>query len=335
MKIYQRSRLTPPLWKTLCTRPWSANESVKTAVLEICLRVKERGDEALKEYSAQYDRFPITRFRVGPEEFPAARKKVSGKLLDALQAATRVIRSFHAAQVQPEQKIQTLPGVLCWRERRPIERVGLYIPAGSAPLPSTVLMLSIPAILAGCPRIILCSPPTSDGSVDPAVLVAAESLGLSEIYKIGGAQAIAAMAYGTESIPRVDKIFGPGNQYVTTAKQFVSSDPDACAIDLLAGPSELLVIADESAEARTVAADLLSQAEHDPSSQVVLITTTQRLAADVEKELAGFLSDLPRHDIAAKALEGSFSVIVESLEEAVSLSNDYAPEHLILNVQSP
>ena len=228
-----------------------------------------------------------------------------------------------------------MPGVTCWRERRPIDTVGLYVPAGSAPLPSTVLMLGIPAVLAGCKRIVLCSPPKANGSVDPLVLAAAEMVGISEVFKVGGAQAIAALAYGTESIPKVDKIFGPGNKYVTAAKRFIASDPQGAAIDLLAGPSELLIVADKEAEPGMVAADLLSQAEHDPSSQVVLATDSQELADRVVPELQRLLLDLPRNEIARRALEESYILITSSLEDAIGFSNEYAPEHLIVNARSP
>jgi histidinol dehydrogenase len=225
--------------------------------------------------------------------------------------------------------------VICWREQRAIETVGLYVPAGSAPLPSTVLMLGIPALLAGCARIVLCSPPKVNGTVDPAVLAAASYLGIQEIYKVGGAQAIAAMAYGTQTIPKVEKIFGPGNQYVTEAKRYVSADPVGTAIDLLAGPSELLIIADESAQAEVVAADLLSQAEHDPQSQVVFLTDSESLAQAALEDVRQQLQQLPRKEIASKALDNSFAVVVQSIEEAAGFSNMYAPEHLLINTHDP
>jgi histidinol dehydrogenase len=237
--------------------------------------------------------------------------------------------------LKKEDKIETEPGVVCWREQRAIETVGLYVPAGSAPLPSTVLMLGIPALLAGCSRIVLCSPPKSNGVLDSAVLTAAAHIGIREMYKVGGAQAIAAMAYGTKSVPKVDKIFGPGNQYVTEAKRFVSSDPDGASIDLLAGPSELLIIADESADPRIIAADLLSQAEHDSTSQVVLVTTSESLATAALEQLARQLQSLPRTTIASQSLENSFAMIVGSPEEAATFSNLYAPEHLMINVLQP
>jgi histidinol dehydrogenase len=256
-------------------------------------------------------------------------------LLSAISHAARNIRTYHAAQLQQGNPVETEPGVRCWREMRPIETVGLYIPAGSAPLPSTVLMLGIPAQLAGCRRIILCSPPRSDGNVDAAVLAAASVIGLREIYRVGGAQAIAAMAYGTGSIPRVDKIFGPGSQYVTEAKRIVSADPGGAAIDLLAGPSELLIIADETADPRIIAADLLSQAEHDPQSGVMLVTTNDVTARSILNNVLQQLSQISRRAIAQRALENSFALVVESLDDAVAFSNQYAPEHLIINTRDP
>ncbi len=335
MRTYHTSHLTPSLWRELRTRPWSIDGQVKRSVEEICVNVKRQGDAALREYTRQFDAVSLSDFRVSPSEMITARQRLSHELLEAIETAALNIRAFHAAQLRREQPVETTPGVICWREQRPIEHVGLYVPAGSAPLPSTALMLGVPALLAGCFRVIMCSPPKSDGAIDSTILAAAESIGISEVHKVGGAQAIAAMAYGTESIPKVDKIFGPGNQYVTAAKQFVSSDPDGASIDLLAGPSELLILADEGADAKFVASDLLSQAEHDPNSQVVLITTTQTLAKDVENYLEHLLAELPRKEIASRALERSFTLIVDSLEEGVRRSNDYAPEHLILNIADP
>jgi len=335
MRTYYTSQLTPLEWRELRTRRWSIDAQIKKSVEEICINVKRQGDAALREYTRQFDAVTLSDLRVSAAELIPARDRVSRGLLDAMRTATRNIHAFHTAQLRREQPVETTPGVVCWREQRPIERVGLYVPAGSAPLPSTALMLGVPALLAGCSRVIMCSPPKADGTVDPTILAAAECIGISEVYKVGGAQAIAAMAYGTESIPKVDKIFGPGNQYVTAAKQFVSSDPDGASIDLLAGPSELLILADEGADAKFVASDLLSQAEHDPNSQVVLITTRQTLANDVENCLERLLTELPRKEIASRALEKSFTLIVDSLEEGIRRSNDFAPEHLILNTADP
>jgi histidinol dehydrogenase len=335
MRLFTSDQLNGVQRTALCVRPWTGEKSVTDAVSAICRDVRDRRDEALREYSHRFDAAPVDSFRVTPAEADAARARVSSDLRAAIDRAARNIRTFHAAQLHSESPVETEPGVRCWRETRPIETVGLYIPAGSAPLPSTVLMLGIPALLAGCKRIVLCSPPKSDGEVDAAVLAAAAAIGLSEFYRVGGAQAIAAMAYGTESIPKVDKIFGPGSQYVTEAKRFVSSDPAGTAIDLLAGPSELLVIADENAEPGIIAADLLSQAEHDPQSQVVLVTTDERFAKNVISEAGIQLQRLQRKEIVLRALDNSFALVVQSLDEAVTFSNQYAPEHLIINTRSP
>jgi histidinol dehydrogenase len=335
MKLYDISQLTREDRKRLCVRPWSVDKSLGETVASLCLDVKQRGDDALREYSKRFDAMPVSEFRVTLTEIENARNNTSGALVAAMEHAARNIRAFHAAQMRTETRIETEPGILCWRQQRAIETVGLYIPAGSAPLPSTVLMLGIPAMLAGCSRIVLCSPPKSNGIIDQAVLATAAHLGMREIYKIGGAQAIAAMAYGTQSVPKVEKIFGPGNQYVTEAKRFVSSDPDGAAIDLLAGPSELLIIADDSARPSIVAADLLSQAEHDPQSQVVLLTTSESLAQAAMDEVRQQLERLPRNTIAAKSLDKSYAIVVQSIEEAVSFSNMYAPEHLLINISEP
>lgn len=335
MKIFNEENITPIERRDLCLRPSGGSDDPLIAVQEICLAVRQRGDEALREYGRRFDSIAVGSFRTTKEELEAARATVPGPVMEALRVAAENIRTFHAAQGEIGRRVETMPGVTCWREKRPIETVGLYVPAGSAPLPSTVLMLGIPAVLAGCKRIVLCSPPKANGSVDPLVLAAAEIVGISEMFKVGGAQAIAALAYGTESIPRVDKIFGPGNKYVTAAKRLVSSDPEGAAIDLLAGPSELLIVADKETDPGIVAADLLSQAEHDLSSQVVLVTDSQELADRVVPELQRLLLDLPRNEIARRALEGSYILITSSLEDAIRFSNEYAPEHLIVNARSP
>ena len=335
MKLYDASQLTSEDRRRLCLRPWSAGTSLRDVVASLSLDVKQRGDDALREYSKRFDAVAVSDFRVTSAEIEAARNNTPAPLIAAIEHAAHNIRAFHAAQARTGNRIETESGVVCWREQRAIQSVGLYVPAGSAPLPSTVLMLGIPALLAGCSRIILCSPPKSNGSIDVAVLATAAHLGIREIYKVGGAQAIAAMAYGTQSIPKIEKIFGPGNQYVTEAKRFVSSDPDGAAIDLLAGPSELLIIADDSAKPAIVAADLLSQAEHDPHSQVVLLTTSARLARTALDEIFQQLERLPRNEIAAKALGKSYVIVLESIEEAVEFSNLYAPEHLLINTGDP
>lgn len=335
MKLYQSNQLTNEQRKALCVRPWTEDQSMKSAVEAICLDVKRRGDVALREYSQRFDAAEVTELRVKPTDVEAARKAAPPAVLAAIDRAARNIRAFHASQARKEEELETEIGVVCWREQRALETVGLYIPAGSAPLPSTVLMLGIPALLAGCKRIILCSPPKANGFPDPIVLAAAASIGLTEVFAIGGAQAIAAMAYGTQSVPKVDKVFGPGNQYVTEAKQIVSSDLDGAAIDLLAGPSELLIIADDTADSKIVAADLLSQAEHDPKSQVVLVSTSVSLANAALDQVEQQLKLLPRNTIAAQSLENGFALVVQSLEDATAFSNLYAPEHLIINIRRP
>jgi len=332
---YRLSDITDEQYNRLLRRGASAAENVPGVAREICLDVKRRGDAALRDYTARFDGVALDKLRVADDE---TRNAVASQPVDvraALEAAAENIRAFHKTQLGAVQTVETAPGVTCWRERRPIERVGLYIPAGSAPLPSTVLMLGIPAILAGCERVVLCSPPQRNGAIHPLVLAAASIVGIGEIYRVGGAQAIAALAYGTESIPKVETIFGPGNRFVTAAKQFVSSQPDGAAIDLLAGPSELLIIADESANASHVAADLLSQAEHDTDSQVVLVTTSAQLARSVQEQLDSLAQRLPRIDILRQSLAKSFIAVADSLEQAVRFSNDYAPEHLIINTESP
>jgi len=335
MRLLRTDQLSEEQRRALCVRAWTREKSLTENVRTICSEVKARGDDALRDYSARFETVPVGDFLVPPEKIDAAKAGISSDLLSAINHAARNIRTFHAAQLQQGNSVETEPGVRCWREMRPIEIVGLYIPAGSAPLPSTVLMLGVPAQLAGCRRIILCSPPKSDGEVDSAVLAVGSAIGLREIYRVGGAQAIAAMAYGTRSIPKVDKIFGPGSQYVTEAKRIVSSDPGGAAIDLLAGPSELLVIADETADPRIVAADLLSQAEHDPQSQIVLVTTNDVAARSILNDVLQQLPQISRKAIAQRALENSFALVVESLDDAVTFSNQYAPEHLIINTRDP
>ncbi len=335
MKLYHSALLTADQQKDLCIRPWTEKRSAKSSAEALCLDVKTRGDVALREYSKRFDAAEVVDVKVNPAAIEAAQKAVPPFVLAAFDQAARNIRAFHASQARKEEELETEIGIVCWREQRAFETVGLYVPAGTAPLPSTVLMLGIPALLAGCKRIILCSPPKANGLPDPVVLAAAAQTGLREVYAIGGAQAIAAMAYGTETVPKVDKIFGPGNQYVTEAKRIVASDPGGAAIDLLAGPSELLIIADETASARIVAADLLSQAEHDPQSQVVLVATSERLATAALDQIDRQLKQLPRRVVAAHALETSFVVVTQSLKEAAAFSNLYAPEHLIINVRQP
>ena len=296
--------------------------------------VRERGDAALREITARFDKVALDVFEVGEEEFAVAEALVSDELKAAMREAAQRIEAFHSAGIAQPYAVETAPGVVCERILRPIRRVGLYVPAGTAPLPSTALMLGIPAQLAGCAEVLLCTPPRKDGSADPAVLVAARLTGVSRVFKLGGAQAIAAMAFGTGSIGKCDKLFGPGNSYVTEAKQQVAR-AGVVAIDMPAGPSEVLVIADGGADPAFVAADLLSQAEHGTDSQVLLLSDDAGLLAAVERQIETQLADLPRADIARAALAASRLVKVDSLEQAFAISNDYAPEHLILALRKP
>lgn len=335
MKTYRLHDLSQAQYRRLLQRGGVSSPGVQRVVEEICLNVKQRGDAALKAYTEQFDSVSLTERKVSEENIQRAAARQPREILAALKTAAMHIERFHRSQLRTIQQVETLPGVVCWQESRPIETVGLYVPAASAPLPSTVLMLGIPATLAGCASIVLCSPPQKSGMVDPLVLAAASVVGIKEIYMVGGAQAIAALAYGTETIPKVEKIFGPGNRFVTAAKQFVAADPDGAAIDVLAGPSELLVIADETANATVVAADLLSQAEHDPDSQVVLVTPSASLAQRVQNAVAELSHDLPRRAIVKESLKNSFVLLTASLDDALQFANDYAPEHLTLNVRAP
>lgn len=309
-------------------------EDTRKAVAVLLAEVRERGDAALREITARFDKVVLENFEVSEAEFVAAERETSEELKDAMREAAQRIEIFHRAGMAQPYAVETAPGVVCERVVRPIRRVGLYVPAGSAPLPSTALMLGTPARLAGCKEVVLCTPPRQDGSADPAVLVAARLTGVTRVLKLGGAQAIAALAFGTESIGRCDKIFGPGNSYVTEAKQQVARG-GIVAIDMPAGPSEVLVIADAGANPAFVAADLLSQAEHGPDSQVLLLSDDDRLLAAVEKEIESQLAALPRAAIARQALAESRLIKVETLEQAFAISNDYAPEHLILALREP
>lgn len=325
-------------WGDIVARPRLDLTKLNETVASVLADVRQRGDEAVKEYEQKFDKVELESLAVTEEEMEEAEKQVSNELRDAIILAHHNIKVFHVSQRFVGQKVKTQEGVTCWQKSVPIERVGLYIPGGTAPLFSTVLMLATPAKIAGCKEIVLCTPPTyrSQASnlklqIHPAILVAARIAGVSKIFKAGGVQAIGAMAYGTESVPKVFKIFGPGNQYVMAAKQQVSLDE--VAIDMPAGPSEVCVIADEKANAVFVAADLLSQAEHGVDSQVLLITTSEQLLAQIQAEVEKQLAVLSRKEIAAKALENSNFVLVRSLDEAMQLSNLYAPEHLILQVE--
>ncbi len=307
-----------------------AGDKITAVVSGIIKEVETRGNDALREFSARFDRTEVKNFRVTPEEVDAAVARLPEDFMKALRTAADNIKKFHTAQVLNPVTVETMPGVLCQQVTRPIDAVGLYIPGGTAPLFSTVLMLGIPAKIAGCGRVILCSPPPI---ADP-ILAAAKLCGIDQIYQVGGAQAVAAMAFGTETIPSVSKIFGPGNAYVTEAKRQVSGRPDGAAIDMPAGPSEVLVIADAEANPDFVAADLLSQAEHGPDSQVVLVTPSKELAKAVAEAADRQLAELPRKEIAVKALSASRLIVVDNLDECVAVSNRYAPEHLIIQTRN-
>ena len=315
-------------WAEILRRTALDTENLFDTVRSIIDRVKAEGDKAVLDYEARFDKVELASLAVTEEEMQEAVKAVGVELKAAIYLAQNNIETFHAAQRFTGKKVETMEGVTCWQKAVGIEKVGLYIPGGTAPLFSTVLMLAVPAKLAGCKEIVLCSPPGKDGKIHPAVLFAARVAGVSKIYKAGGVQAIAAMAYGTESIPKVYKIFGPGNQYVTAAKQLVSLRD--VAIDMPAGPSEVEVLADETANPVFVAADLLSQAEHGADSQALLITTSEKLQKEVMYEVERQLGYLPRRDIAAKALENSKLIVVKDTEEALQMTNEYAPEHLII-----
>jgi len=297
--------------------------------------VRARGDAAVREYTARFDGVQLDSLVVTAAEFEEAAAAITREQLAALRRAIETVTRFHETQSLEPVRVQTAPGVTCERLFVPIGAVGLYVPAGTAPLPSTAIMLAVPSRLARCPVRILCTPPRPDGRADPAVLLAARLCGVEQVFKLGGAQAVAAMAYGTESVPKVDKVFGPGNAWVTAAKQIVAADPEGAALDMPAGPSEVLVIADDSATAEFVAADLLAQAEHSEDAQVVLVTTSREFAEDCIAEVGRQLAVLPRRDIAGRAIEGSRVILVPDLDTALEVSNRYAPEHLILQVRSP
>ena len=319
-------------WASIQTRPVFDYTVLFDRVQKILDDVRQHGDKALINYTKQFDNVNLDALEVTKEEITEAAPLLSVELKQAIEMSRRNIWKFHSEQQHDYDEIQTSPGVYCWQKAVPIEKVGFYIPGGSAPLFSTVLMLGIPAQIAECKEVILCTPPNAEGKVHPAILYAAKVAGIHRIFKVGGAQAIAAMAYGTETVPKVYKIFGPGNQYVTAAKQLVSLRE--VAIDMPAGPSEVEVIADETANPVFVAADLLSQAEHGADSQVLLVTTSEKLVEQVKDQLLIQLNKLPRKEIAEKALENSKIIVVKSLEEAIAFTNEYAPEHLIISTKS-
>lgn len=326
MKIYINPAKNK--WTEIIQRPQINNAALKNIVSEILLSVKQNGDEAIKKYSLQFDGVELNDLKVSDEEIKAALLVVDNELKNAIQLAKENIEKFHRSQKEEVKIIETSAGVMCWRRSVAIDKVGLYIPGGTAPLFSTLLMLGIPAVLADCREIIVCTPADKNGKVNPVILYVAHLLGLKNIYKIGGVQAIAAMAYGTESIPSVYKIFGPGNQYVTTAKQIISSE--GIAIDMPAGPSEVAVYADESCNPTFVASDLLSQAEHGGDSQVLLVTASQQIVDNVKKEIDLQLKLLSRKEKIEKSLVNSRFVIMENINDAFDLLNEYAPEHLII-----
>ena len=330
MKTYSYKDLSKQQIEEICLRQLEDDSSIQDRVQNIVERVKVEGDIALRDYALQFDQVSLTQLYLAKEEIENIAASIPSAEKEAIDTAYANIKTFHAAQAGSENKIETMPGVTCWRESRAIERVGLYIPGGTAVLPSTFLMLGIPAVLAGCKEIVVCSPPQKDGKTNCYLAYCALKLGIDRIYLVGGAQAVAAMAYGTESVPKVYKIFGPGNRYVTQAKQLIQS-ATMTAIDMPAGPSEVLVLADETANPSYIASDLLAQAEHGTDSQTILVATSKEIIANTLKQIKLQIQDLPRKDIAAKAIENSYAVLVDNLEQGMEFSNAYAPEHLILS----
>lgn len=320
-------------WKQLLQRPVKKTEDIEKEVAPVLEAVKKLGDMALREFTRKFDKAEVEELEVTESEIFEAEKSISPELKAALLTAKSNIEAFHLSQKNEAEPVETTPGVLCWRKSIPIQKVGFYIPGGTAPLFSTILMLAVPARIAGCGEIVLCTPPDKQGKIHPAILFAARLCGISKIFKVGGSQAIAAMAYGTETVPQVYKIFGPGNQYVTAAKQLINKE--GVAIDMPAGPSEVAVVADRTANPAFVAADLLSQAEHGADSQVLLVTTDEELIQKVGGELEKQLKTLPRMAFAEKALENSKSILLYSENEVMELINDYAPEHLIVATANP
>ena len=327
MKIYNYTDLTESKIEELCSRQIGDDVLVEERVSDIIKTVKSEGDQALRNYAMQFDQVDLPKLFLDAEELNLIASGIPEDAKKAIDQAYQNIKKFHESQLKTEDKIETMPGVICWREARAIEKVGLYIPGGSAVLPSTFLMLATPAKIAGCKEIVVCSPPQKDGKTNCYLAYCATLLGIEKIYLSGGAQAVAAMAFGTETIPQVHKIFGPGNRYVTAAKTMVQN---RVSIDMPAGPSEVLVIADETAYPAFVAADLLAQAEHGPDSQAILVATSNEIIEDTLKEIELQLSKLPRKEIAQKAIENSYAILSDNLNQAMDFSNIYAPEHLIL-----
>ncbi|MBV6878245.1 histidinol dehydrogenase [Epilithonimonas ginsengisoli] len=330
MKQYKYPNITD--WKSLCERPLQNQENLSEQVKSVFNEVKIKGDKALKLFTEKFDGVFLNDFKVSETEIEEAKKLVSDELKSAIETASENIRKFHISQQEEKKIVETTEGVFCWRESRAIENIGIYIPGGTAPLFSTVLMLGIPANIAGCKNITLCSPPDENGKINPAILFAADLVGIKNIFKVGGSQAIAALSFGTETITKVDKIFGPGNQYVTFAKQLALNYN--VAIDIPAGPSEVLVIADESSIPSFVASDLLSQAEHGTDSQVILLSDSETIINEINVEIDRQLKELPRNEIAEIALQNSKSILLNSIDEAIEFSNFYAPEHLILSIEN-
>ncbi|QQL51035.1 histidinol dehydrogenase [Mucilaginibacter ginkgonis] len=333
MKTYKYSDLSKTDITTLVQRNVDPANEIRQVVEDIIANVRDNGDAALYSYAAQFDKVDLDKLYLDGSEIAELASTVSTEQKDALKLAYDNIYKFHQTQLKAEEKVVTMPGVICWRENRPIEKVGLYVPGGSAVLPSTLLMLGIPARIAGCREIVVCSPPQKDGKINAFIAFVSTLLGIDKIYLVGGAQAVAAMAYGTESISKVDKIFGPGNQFVTKAKTIIQSTTLA-AIDMPAGPSEVLVIADETSNPIFIAADLLAQCEHGPDSQAVLVATSQQIIDNAIAEVEKQISTLPRAEIAAKAIANSYAIQVDDLSQAIDFSNLYAPEHLILATEN-
>ncbi len=327
MKIYNFKDLSKQKLKELCSRSIADDNLVKSRTEEIINNVKSNGDNALLSYAQQFDNIELSSLFISKDELAEIAKQIPAEVKAAIDTAYQNIHTFHTSQLKTEDKIETMPGVTCWREARGIERVGLYIPGGTAVLPSTFLMLGIPAKIAGCKEIVVCSPPQSDGKVNCYIAYVATLLDIEKVYLVGGAQAVAAMAYGTETVPQVYKIFGPGNRYVTEAKKQIQN---SVAIDMPAGPSEVLVLADETANPSYVAADLLAQAEHGTDSQSILAVTSNKTATEVISEVEKQLTELRRKDIAAAAIANSYVMVVDGVHQGMEFSNLYAPEHLIL-----
>ncbi len=333
MKIYKYNELSETAVAKLVSRNADSNNEIRGAVENIIAEVKANGDDALKTFASKFDKVELSSLYIGKEAISELADTIEENVKKAIQTAYHNIKKFHETQKSHAEKTETSVGVTCWREVRAIEKVGLYIPGGSAVLPSTFLMLGVPAKIAGCKEIVVCSPPQKNGSINGYVAYVAQLLGIEKVYLVGGAQAVAAMAYGTASIPKVDKVFGPGNQFVTMAKTIIQSTTNT-AIDMPAGPSEVLVLADETANPKFVAADLLAQAEHGADSQAVLVSTSETILQKSIAELEQQITVLPRHEIAAKAIANSYAVLVSDLTEGMAFSNEYAPEHLILATEN-